>query len=71
MSASSIAAVIVLCIAAVCLQVVLPATACAQAWLPAQGEGRVTVSYQNLYVRYHRNYLGEKTDQGLKSGHIV
>jgi hypothetical protein len=64
MSARSIAAAILICLAALCLHLVLPMTACAQAWLPQQGEGQVTLSYQNIHVRYHRNYLGKKTDQG-------
>ena len=64
MSAKSFSAAIVIWLAALCLDLAVPMTACAQAWLPAEGEGRVTLSYQNLYVRYHRNYLGQKTDQG-------
>jgi hypothetical protein len=64
MSAKSSAASIIVCLAAFCLHLALPITACAQAWLPGQGEGRVTLTYQNLHVRYHRNYLGQRTDQG-------
>lgn len=51
-------------LAALCLHLALPMTASAQAWLPQKGEGRITLSYQNIHVRYHRNYLGEKTDLG-------
>jgi hypothetical protein len=64
MSARSIAAAIVFCLTALCLHTALPTTVCAQAWLPQQGEGRITLSYQNIHVRYHRNYLGEKLDLG-------
>src|SRR5687768_10607873 len=64
MSAKSIAASIIVCLAVLCLHLSLPITACAQAWLPREGDGRVTLTYQNLHVRYHRNYLGQKTDQG-------
>jgi hypothetical protein len=63
MIARSIAAAII-GLAALCIQLVLPMTVCAQAWLPQKGEGRITLSYQNIHVRYHRNYQGEKTDQG-------
>ena len=61
MSARSIAASSVVW---VCLYLALPETALAQAWLPPKGDGRITLTYQNLHVRYHRNYRGEKTDQG-------
>ena len=36
----------------------------AQAWLPLQGQGEVTVTYENLYVKYHRDYRGHKFDAG-------
>jgi hypothetical protein len=36
----------------------------AQAWLPLEGQGEVTVTYENLYVKYHRDYLGHKFDAG-------
>jgi len=51
-------------LAALCLHLALPIPACGQAWLPQKGEGRITLSYQNIHVRYHRNYLGEKIDDG-------
>ena len=71
MDAKSIAAAIIFCLAALCLHLALPITGCAQAWLPGQGEGRVTLTYQNLHVRYHRNYLGQKTDQGPIRTHTL
>ena len=64
MGSKSIASSIIVCLTALCLYLSLPRTTCAQAWLPPQGDGRVTVTYQNLHVRYHRNYVGQKTDQG-------
>jgi hypothetical protein len=64
MSAKSFAAATIFSLVALCLHLAQPMTACAQAWLPQKGEGRITLSYQNIHVRYHRNYLGEKTDQG-------
>ena len=36
----------------------------AQAWLPLRGEGQVTVTYENIYVRDHFDYLGKKFDAG-------
>ena len=36
----------------------------AQAWLPSQGEGQVTLTYENIYVKYHRDYTGKKFDAG-------
>ena len=41
MSARTIAASIIVCLAALCLNLALPITARAQAWLPQEGEGRV------------------------------
>ncbi len=71
MGAKSIAASIIVCLAALFLHLALPITACSQAWLPLQGDGRVTLTYQNLHVRYHRNYLGQKTDQGPIRTHTL
>lgn len=36
----------------------------AQAWLPMKGEGQVTITYENLYVKYHFDYTGKKFDGG-------
>lgn len=35
-----------------------------QAWLPLKGEGQVTITYENLYVKYHFDYTGKKFDGG-------
>jgi len=43
----------------------------AQAWVPLQGEGQVTTTYENLYVRYHRDYTGKKFDAGPIRTHTV
>lgn len=40
------------------------ATAFAQAWVPAKGEGTVSITYQKVDVRYHFNFVGKKTDTG-------
>ena len=36
----------------------------AQAWVPLQGAGEVTVTYENLYVRDHFDYKGKRFDAG-------
>jgi hypothetical protein len=36
----------------------------AQAWLPMKGDGQVTITYENLYVKYHFDYTGKKFDAG-------
>lgn len=36
----------------------------AQAWLPLRGEGQVTVTYENLYVRDHFDYTGKRFQAG-------
>ena len=36
----------------------------AQAWTPPRGEGQVTLTYENLYVRDHFDYLGNRFDAG-------
>jgi hypothetical protein len=36
----------------------------AQAWLPSRGEGQVTVTYENIYVRDHFDYTGKSFDGG-------
>ncbi len=36
----------------------------AQAWVPSRGEGQVTITYENLYVKYHFDYTGKKFDGG-------
>ncbi|MFN2533101.1 MAG: hypothetical protein ABR555_17590 [Pyrinomonadaceae bacterium] len=36
----------------------------AQAWVPLRGDGQVTVTYENIYVRDHFDYTGKKFDAG-------
>lgn len=36
----------------------------AQAWLPQRGEGQLTVTYENIYVRDHFDYTGKRFDGG-------
>lgn len=36
----------------------------AQAWLPLRGEGQLTVTYENIYVRDHFDYTGKRFDGG-------
>jgi len=36
----------------------------AQAWVPLRGEGQVTITYENLYVRDHLDYTGKRFDAG-------
>jgi len=43
----------------------------AQAWLPLKGEGEITVSYQNLYVKDHVDYQGQRFDSGPIRTHTV
>lgn len=38
--------------------------ALAQAWLPMKGEGQVTITYENLYVKDHFDYNGNRFDGG-------
>jgi hypothetical protein len=35
-----------------------------QAWVPLKGEGQVTITYENLYVRDHLDYTGKRFDAG-------
>jgi hypothetical protein len=35
-----------------------------QAWLPLSGEGQITITYENLYVRDHFDYTGKRFDAG-------
>jgi len=36
----------------------------AQAWLPSSGDGQLTITYENLYVRDHFDYTGKRFDAG-------
>jgi len=43
----------------------------AQAWLPSQGEGQVTFTYEHIYVKDHFDYLGKRFDGGPIRTHTV
>ncbi len=49
---------------ALLLVFVLPKLAHAQAWLPLQGQGQITVTYENIFVRDHLDYQGKRFDAG-------
>ena len=36
----------------------------AQAWVPPRGEGQVTITYENIYVRDHFDYTGNRFQAG-------
>jgi hypothetical protein len=36
----------------------------AQAWLPQRGDGQVTITYENIYVKDHFDYAGKRFDAG-------
>jgi hypothetical protein len=42
-----------------------------QAWLPSAGEGQITITYENLYVRDHFDYTGKRFDAGPIRTHTV
>ncbi len=62
MSARTLAATLMGC--ALFLLFALPMSTQAQAWLPAKGEGQITYTYQNIFVRDHLDYTGKKFDPG-------
>ena len=58
MRAKRLAPTIFVCLAALALRPSPSSTAFAQAWVPAEGEGSVTTTYQNLQVHDHFNGAG-------------
>lgn len=62
-------ATLIVCLSALCLSLALPQPACAQAWLPLDGETQVTYTYQHVYVRDHLDYLGKRFDAGAIRTH--
>jgi hypothetical protein len=46
------------------IQIAAPSAAAAQAWVPANGEGSVTVSYQNYYNTGHYDRSSRETPNG-------
>jgi hypothetical protein len=53
------------------LQLGLAMSVQAQAWLPLKGEGQVTITYQNIYVKDHVDYKGNRFDSGPIRTHSV
>lgn len=43
----------------------------AQAWLPLKGDGQITVTYQNIYVKDHLDFAGNRFDAGPIRSHTV
>jgi len=43
----------------------------AQAWVPLQGEGQLTFTYENLYVGDHFDYTGKRFDAGPIRTHTI
>lgn len=56
---------------ALLLQCVLPKLAHAQAWVPLKGQGQITVTYENIFVRDHLDYRGRRFDAGPIRSHSV
>ena len=56
---------------ALLLECVLPSLVHAQAWVPLKGQGQITVTYENIYVRDHLDYLGRRFDAGPIRSHSV
>lgn len=55
----------------VVLQLGLARSVQAQAWLPLKGEGQVSVTYQNIYVKDHVDFEGKRFDSGPIRTHTV
>ena len=53
------------------LEVGLADSVQAQAWLPLKGEGQVTITYQNIFVKDHLDYQGNRFDSGPIRTHTV
>jgi len=49
---------------ALLLEFVSPKLTHAQAWLPLKGQGQITVTYENIFVRDHLDYQGRRFDAG-------
>lgn len=69
MLAQTYARPVVVSLATLSFCLAFSATAFAQAWVPAQGEGTVSVTYQKVDVRYHYNSTGSKEDRGQIHSH--
>jgi hypothetical protein len=53
------------------LQLGLATSVQAQAWLPLKGEGQITITYQNLYVKDHVDFEGKRFQSGPIRTHTV
>ena len=62
---------VVVSLATLSFYLAFSATAFAQAWVPAKGEGSVSVTYQRTDVRYHYNSTGTKEDKGQIHSHAT
>lgn len=49
----------------------VPAVANAQAYTPQQGHGSFSVAAQQLYVKYHTNWRGDRIDAGAITSNVV
>jgi hypothetical protein len=58
MSAKQIARTIAVSLAVLFVHLILPAGLFAQAWVPLKGEGSLSTTYSNMYVRNHVNFRG-------------
>lgn len=67
MSARPLAPTLLGC--ALFLTLALPMSTRAQAWLPLDGDGQVTFTYQHIYIRDHIDYLGKRFDAGAIRAH--
>ncbi len=64
MPASRWPRILVIASSVLLLQAGIPASLLAQAWVPAKGEGNLTLSYQNSFVRNHLDETGARLDLG-------
>jgi hypothetical protein len=61
MPSKPVAPTIIACLAALSFCLALPAAAPAQAWIPPKGDGSVSVTYSNMYVRNHVDNTGRRS----------
>jgi hypothetical protein len=63
--------IVLLSLAALCIRLGSPAAAFAQAWVPAKGDGSISLTYQNLSARYHTDAQGKRANAGRDSAQSV
>lgn len=71
MLAGRIARKIIFCLAVLSLHLALLITVFAQAWMPEEGEGSVTFTYQKTDVRNHYDSTGAKENKGQIHTHAT